>query len=161
MHQWPLPTYVQSIYIRANGDVLVTTVFPRASIYAITDVRTQDPKVTLVHTFDQINAVTGIIEMKPDVFAFMGGMQSSLGVGIDGTFGIWELDLRPARGSYTGDVSIQELVHLPLAGLIGSFDLLPGDPTVLLVADTFKGVVWRVDTKARSYAIAARDKHMR
>ncbi|KAI1415499.1 hypothetical protein F5Y13DRAFT_145173 [Hypoxylon sp. FL1857] len=160
IHQWPIPWYIQSLYVRDNGDIMITTVWPVASVWVLTDVLTDDPKATHIYTFDQANATTAITETQPDVFSIIGANQTSLGVGIDGDVGIWELDLRPGNGSYTEGFTIQEIVHMPEAGLCGNFAQLPKEPTTLLVGDTHKGVIWRVDTLKRTYELAAKEDHM-
>ncbi|KAI0892541.1 hypothetical protein F4806DRAFT_479341 [Annulohypoxylon nitens] len=160
VHQWPLPWYIQSLYVRDSGDIMVTTVWPVASVWVLTDVLTDNPQATLIYKFDQVNATTAITETQPDVFAIIGANQTSLGVGIDGDMSIWELDLRPGNGSYTEGFTIKEIIHMSEAGLCGSLVPLPKDPSILLVADTHKGVVWRVDTRAREYELAAREEHM-
>jgi hypothetical protein len=121
---------------------------------------TDTPKVSLIHTFDNINAVTGIIETQPDVLAFIGGNQSHLGIGINGTFGVWELDLRPNHGCKDGKPVIQELVRIPDGGLLAGMDAVPNAPTTLLVSDSTIGVVWRVDTLTRQYELAIDDPTM-
>ncbi|KAI2472705.1 hypothetical protein F4781DRAFT_318870 [Annulohypoxylon bovei var. microspora] len=160
IHQWPIPWYIQSLYVRDNGDIMVTTVWPIASVWVLTDVLTDAPQATLIYKFDQVNATTAITETEPDVFAIIGANQTSLGVGIDGDQSIWELDLRPGNGSYTEGFTIKEIIHLSEAGLCGSLVQLPKDPSILLLADTHKGVIWRVDTRAHTYELAAREEHM-
>jgi hypothetical protein len=160
IYQFSNPTYLQSIHVRSNGDILVTTVWPNASIYSVSGATTNTPTVSLVHTFDDINAVTGIIETQPDVIAFLGGNQSSLGIGINGTFGVWELDLRPAYGSNPSKPIIKELVLIPNGGLLAGVVAVPDSPTTLLVSDSTLGLVWRVDTLTRQYALAIQDATM-
>ncbi|KAE8389866.1 hypothetical protein BDV23DRAFT_194032 [Aspergillus alliaceus] len=156
IHQFSLPTYLNSIFVRPNGDIYVTTVWPNASIYCISGANTDMPTASLIHTFDEINAATSIVETEPDVLAFVGGKQSSLGMGIPGTFSVWELDLRPqAKGA--GAPIIQELVRIPEGGLLAGIEALPGSRTTVLVSDSTMGLVWRVDTRRRRYELAIKD----
>lgn len=122
VHQFSNPTYLQSLYIRSNGDTLVTTVWPNASIYSVSGATTNIPTVSLVHAFDNINAVIGIIEIQPDVLAFIEGNQTSLGIGVNGTFGIWQLDLRPTYGSKPVKPIIKELLRITEGGLLAGLD---------------------------------------
>ncbi|KAK3299635.1 uncharacterized protein B0H64DRAFT_389184 [Chaetomium fimeti] len=169
VHQFSKPTYLQCLHIRANGDMLLGTVFPNASIYYLTGASTDNPTVSTIHTFagipstDVINGVTGIVETEPDVFAFTGGIQQSLGLQRNGTWGVWQLDLRPTRNNNnntnnnTSAPIIQELVHIPDSGLLSAVVALPKTPTVVLVADTSLGQVLRVDTVTRRWEVAVRD----
>jgi hypothetical protein len=160
VHQFSLPTYLNSIFVRPNGDIYVTTVWPNASIYSISAPNTDHPIVSLIHTFDEINATTAIVETRPNVLAFLGGNQSSLGVGINGTFGVWELDLRPTLDGKGGKPSIQELVRIPNGGLLAGLRPLPDIPSTVLVSDSTAGVVWRVDTLTRKYDLGLADGAM-
>ncbi len=155
IHQFPLTTYLQDVAVASNGDIYMTTVFPDASIYAVSGATTSTPATSLVHRFDDMNAATGMIERQPGVFTFLAGNQSSLGVGIHGTFGVFELDTR--RGKPT----ITELVHVPNGGLIVGVIPIPGVPNALLVSDSTLGKVWRVNTATRKCEQVLQDASMK
>ena len=154
IHQFPLTTYLQDVAVASNGDIYITTVSPDASIYSVSSATTTTPTASLVHKFDDINAATGIIETQPGVFTFLAGRQSSLGVGIHGTFGVFELDTRH------GKPIITELVHVPDGGLIIGVIPIPGVPNTLLVSDSTLGKVWRVNTATRKYEQVLQDASM-
>lgn len=154
IHQFPLTTYLQDVAVASNGDIYMTTVFPDASIYSVSGATTTTTTVSLVHKFDEMNAATGIIETQPGVFTFLAGRQSSLGVGIHGTFGVFELDTR------YGKPIITELVHIPDGGLIVGVIPIPGVPNTLLVSDSTLGKVWRVNTATRKYEQILQDASM-
>ncbi|KAJ5944346.1 hypothetical protein N7516_004514 [Penicillium verrucosum] len=156
VHQFPAPTYLNSLYVRPNGDIYVTTVWPDASIYSVTGANTDAPTGSLVHTFDEINVVTSITEAEPGVLVFLGGNQSSIGVGVFGTFGVYEIDIRPqAKG---GKASIRYAVPMPDAGLMTGIQALPLSPSTLLVSDSFLGLVYKVDTMTGKYEVAIKDE---
>lgn len=154
IHQFPLTTYLQDVAVASNGDIYMTTVSPDASIYSVSGATTTLPTASLVHKFDNINAATGIIETRPGVFTFLAGRQSSLGAGIYGTFGVFELDTRH------GKPIITELVHVPDGGLIVGVIPIPGVPNTLLVSDSTLGKVWRVNTATRKYEQILQDASM-
>ncbi|EFE33206.1 uncharacterized protein ARB_07958 [Trichophyton benhamiae CBS 112371] len=163
LHQFPDPTYLQSLYVRSNGDILLTTAWPNGTIYYVSGPTTKSPKVTQVYQFDPkvVNVTTSIIETRPDVYAFFAGQQVHLGIGINGTFGVWELDLRPTRRRLNpGKAIVKELVHIPNGGLLSGLDVVPDDSSTLLVADSTVGVVWHVDTVARKYKLGIQDPAM-
>ncbi|KAI4124092.1 MAG: hypothetical protein LQ338_004998 [Usnochroma carphineum] len=155
IHQFPLTTYLQDVAVAYNGDVYMTSVFPDASIYSVSNATTSTPTTSLVHKFDDINAATGITETQPGVFNFIAGRQSSLGVGIHGTFGVFELDTRH------GKPIITELVNVPDGGLIVGVIPVPGMPNTLLVSDSTLGNVRRVDTATRTYEEVLHDASMK
>lgn len=122
----------------SNGDILVVTVVSTASIYSISGATTDEPAVSLIHTFDNMNYATGITATQPGIFAFIGGNQSEVGIGADGTFGIWEADLR------LREPVVKELVHILESGYLRGTEALPGKPTTLLVPDGALCLVWKV-----------------
>ena len=140
IHKFPLLTYLQDVAIASNGDIYMTTVFPDASIYCVSGATNTTATASLVHKFGDLNAATGIIETQPGIFTFLAGKQSDLGVGIHGTFGVFELD------TTHGKPNITELVHVPDGGLIVGVIPLPDVPNTLLVSDSTLGKVWRINT---------------
>lgn len=165
IYQFTLPTYLESLYVRENGDLYVSTVHPNASIYSITGATNEAPKMSHIHTFDihDINGCPSIIETQPDVLTVICGLQTSIGLAINGTFGVWELDLRPTRGVYGalfGRPSMREVVRIPGGGLLSVVERLPGNPTTVLVSDATMGLVWRVDTLTGQYEVAMQAPHM-
>ena len=133
----------------------MTTVFPDASIYSVSGATANTANTSLVHKFDDLNAATGIIETQPGVFTFLAGKQSDLGVGIHGTFGVFELD------TTQGKPIITELVHIPDSGLVVGVIPVPGMPNTLLVSDSTLGKVWRVDTVTRKCEQVLQDVSMK
>lgn len=154
IYQFPLTTCLEGVAIASNGDIYATTVYPDASIYSVSGATKTTPKVSHVHKFKDINAATGIIETQPGVFIFLAGKQSALGMGIRGTFGIWELDTRH------GEPNVTELVHVPDGGLLVSVVPVPGASNTLLVSDSTLGKVWRVNTATRTYEQVLHDASM-
>lgn len=161
VHQFPFLTYLQSIYVRANGDVLATTVWPGAAIHYVSGAASETPVASLAHQFEELNATTSIVETEPNVFVLLGGQQSSIGMGINGTFGVWELDLRPTLGPNPGKAAVREIVRFTKGGLSSGLDVLPGFPHIVLVADSTLGGVFRVDLQARTYEYVIDDVHMK
>lgn len=154
IHQFPLTTYLQDVAVASNGDIYMTTVSPDASIYRVSDAASRAPSASLVHKFDDLNAATGIVEIEPGVFIFLAGKQRALGVGIHGTFGVFELDTRH------DEPNITELVHVSDGGLIVGVIPIPGVPNTLLVSDSTDGKVWRVNTATRTYEQLFQDPSM-
>ncbi|KAL8770435.1 MAG: hypothetical protein Q9209_003861 [Squamulea sp. 1 TL-2023] len=155
VHQFPLPTYLQDVAVGSRGDLYMTTVFPDGSIYSVSGATNTTPTINHVQKFDNVNAATGIVEIKPRVFNFLAGRQSDLGVGIHGTFGVFELDTR------TGKPNITELVHVPDSGLIIGVIPVPNLPHILLVSDSTLGRIWRIDTATRKYEPVLGDRTMK
>ena len=156
LHQFAPLTYLQDLAIGSSGDIYMTTVNPGATIYHVAGATSSTPVTSTIHKFDGgINATTGIIETRPGLYNFLAGGQSSLGVGILDTWGIFELDTR-----HSGEPKVTELVHIDNGGLIVSVIPVPGVPDTLLVSDSTLGKIWRVNTVTGKYEVILQDDSM-
>lgn len=174
IHQFTNPTYPNDLVILSNGDMVVSSVWPNASVFYIS-VQTSPATASLIHTFDDLNAATSIIEMQEGVLALVGGNQTRLGFGIVDTFSIYEVDLRhyvpreahadgnelELRAAPDNGAKISEILHIPGSGYIIGMEQAPSSPTTLLLADTILGCVWRVDTVTRKYEMVIQTDKMR
>ncbi|OJJ97694.1 hypothetical protein ASPACDRAFT_62667 [Aspergillus aculeatus ATCC 16872] len=151
------PTYLESIYVRSNGDLLAVTAFPDASLYYLTGVTKANdpddpPTVTLIRAFDEVNTLTSIIETQPDIFTIVAGNTSTYATVIPGTFGVWELDLRPTKNNSKQPPQAREIVRIAGGGFMTGMDTI--SPTTVLVSDGSNGLVWRVDLTTGAYDLA-------
>ncbi|KAL8790923.1 MAG: hypothetical protein Q9213_000348 [Squamulea squamosa] len=154
LHQFPLPTYLQSAAVRTDGDIYIVTNFPDGSTYSISGATTDSPNISHIHRAGDVNAATGITETQPGVFNILAGRQSDLGVGVHGSFSVFELDTR------FGKPAITELVRLPDNGLVVGVIPIQGVPNTLLVSDSTLGKLLRVNTRTRKYEEILQDPSM-
>lgn len=152
--QFSDPTYLEDLHVRNNGDILLTTVEPNGSIWLVTNVTSSSPKVSLIHTFPDLNGVTGLVETRPGIITLLAGNQVVFGVAVIGSWGVWELDMRNSTPS------LREIVRIPEAGLLVGIVQVPNEPTSVLIADSLLGLVWRVDTLTGTLEIASKDENM-
>ncbi|KAI1117987.1 hypothetical protein F5Y14DRAFT_400722 [Nemania sp. NC0429] len=158
VHQFPFPFYIESVYVRSNGDILVTTVAPTASIWYLAGVAKGVPVVTRIADFDYINVASAIVETEqPDVYHFIGGNQTTLGAGVDHTYAMYELDVTQGLDKPL----ITERVKMTDARFCVHIEPLPGRPNQYLVSDTRAGIIWRVDASAGTYKVALQDDSMK
>jgi len=128
--------------VRSNGKVLVT-IIGAPEIWQI------DPKTStgeLLYTFptgdDYGNCTLGITEYAPDIFAIaVGNFDIPSVSGVEGSWAIWSLDL-----SY-GYVDVNYMTEIPPAVFLNGLTSLPPDEDghFLLVADSYLGIIYRVD----------------
>jgi sugar lactone lactonase YvrE len=141
LYQFPIPTWIENIAVRSNGELLVT-LLTSPELYLVSP---SDPKeAVLVHKFDEVLAVTGIIEVKEDVF-YVGGGNYSLSAfsNEQGSYRIWEVDL--TGFGKDSKAAIKQVAHLPGAGLANGFELLSKEAGTILIADSVNGIVWKVN----------------
>jgi hypothetical protein len=142
VHQFPKPTWIENIAVRSNGDILVT-LLTSPELYHISP---STKEAVLVHKFDGFLALTGIIEVKDDVFYIgAGNFHLQTFTNEQGSYKIYEVDM--TGFSNTSDAKIKEVTHLTGAGLPNGFELLSREAGTILIADSELGAVWKVNIK--------------
>ncbi|KAH8898874.1 hypothetical protein GQ53DRAFT_878111 [Thozetella sp. PMI_491] len=155
VHQFALGTWLENLYVRSNGDLLVTTMVAEASVYLVSNPAAASPVVTLIHRFDEVDSLLGITETEPGLFAVAGLRSTSPGDAINGTAGVWEIDLRRA-----GSPKVRLITSMPNAILLNGMVGLPASPNTVLIADSTRALVWRLDIRTGKYTIAIQDPTM-
>lgn len=147
-------TFLENIVVRQNGDLLFTSFAPAAHLYTLKNPSAAAPQMALVHTFANADGIGGIAE-------------TSAGSSDEESYVIVAMNFTsfptPAAGSSTvegitldcatGEVlSTRTVARLPEAGLVNGIVTIPGTTgPAVLVSDSAKGVVWRVDVATGSY----------
>ncbi|KAH7360244.1 hypothetical protein BKA65DRAFT_181159 [Rhexocercosporidium sp. MPI-PUGE-AT-0058] len=152
--------YAENLAVRSNGKVLVT-VIGAPEIWQI------DPATStgeLLYTFpggpDEIygNCTLGITEYAPDIFAIVAGKFDISSVsGVVKTWAIWSLDLS------AGDVDIDLISPISPAVFLNGMTSLPPDQNgnFLLVADSYLGIIYRVDIVEGTWTIFLDDPSLK
>ncbi|KAK2600196.1 hypothetical protein QQS21_005070 [Conoideocrella luteorostrata] len=142
VHQFPVGTWIENLAVRANGNLLLTTLFPNASLYEVARPESNSPAVKLLFTIDSVTSLLGIAEVFPDKFAFLGGNVNPTTGGIKGTWGVWTAD-------FSRDPSPKPnlAVSLPDASLPNGLTFVPGLRDVALAADSTNGLVYRANVQ--------------
>ncbi|KAI1323481.1 hypothetical protein F5Y16DRAFT_425128 [Xylariaceae sp. FL0255] len=149
-------TWFESIAQRSNGDILVTLLEPNASIYSIERPLSDSPKGSVIASIPNANGTGGIAEMRPDVFVVgAGSYYPSILSPVAGSQGLWELDL-------TGKHPITRLItKIADAKFLNGIEPLAGAlSNIVLVADSYLGLVWRVDANTGTYTVGAQFPEM-
>lgn len=139
LHAFANGTVVENIAVRANGHLLV-------SLLLEGELRLVDPAAAsatapdLVHFFNGSTMINGIAELSPDVFA----VSTNPGA-------LWTVDLNGVAPA------VAQVASVPDAGLLNGVAALPAADAVL-VADSMRGAVWRVDTRAGAASIVHADE---
>lgn len=136
--RFPAEYFLENLAVRADNSILVTAVNHNELWYVPPAPRETQVGPVLLHTFEQ--PATGITEIEPDVFlVFCGNLYTT-----HESFA-HRLDL---KGWQPGSpVSPTLLCRFPeqARGLNGCCLIAPG---VVLVADCFAGLIWRLDLSA-------------
>jgi hypothetical protein len=144
VHQFGKGTWVENIAVRSNGN-LVVVLYDRPEVWELNPlVPDAEPKM-LIH-FEGATRTTGITEPIADNFVVMVAMKA-------GGFTVWNLDLTSLQTNAT-----KALNTVPGAGALNGLTTLSS--TVVLAADTRKGVVHRFDLAKGESTIVLRDPTM-
>lgn len=150
------PTWLENIAIRPNGNLLVTELLPEPAVYTVAQPHSSSPYVSLVHTFSSVQGMGGITEIRPDVFAVLGGNLTAEGVPASGSFSAWTMDFSALRESPV----ISLAAALPDLNAPNGAVAVPLALNIILVADTLLGAVWRVDLNTGASTIISQVPEM-
>ena len=135
---FPIKYFLENLVVREDNSVLVTAMNNKELWYVPPENRDAGARAVRIHTFDQ--PTTGIVEVEPDVFlVFCGNLYTT-----HESFA-HRLDLRSWQPS--SPVEPKLLCRFPemARGLNGCCLIAPG---VILVADCFASLIWRLDLAA-------------
>ena len=137
IYQFPKGAWLENIAIRANGRILVVR-------YDVPEVWEIDPSATpaagrLVHRFPDSSACSGLAETAPDRFVVLVGSAKKT-LTMPKTWGVHEVDVAATPAAVRTVTP-----EVPKAGMLNGVTLL--NPDAVLISDTGKGVVWRVDLR--------------
>ena len=151
----------ENLAIRDNGQILTTTTYPNASIYQV-DPRNILPR-TLIYTVPNVSSAMGIVEAEPGIFYVAAGYANLTDPYATNPeqYQIIELDVRDlavlSDGSLTRQPGVKRVASLPDAALLNGIALARPDSAHLLIADTFRGLIWNVNVHNGSVGVALND----
>jgi len=137
-----VPTWVENIAARANGNLLLTLFLPNASLYQVENPSSRSPTLSLAHHFEEVDGLLGITESTPDKFFVLGGKLVDTTTPVNGTFVLFEVSF-----ASTSAVSVRTVAHFPDAVLPNGVTTIPEARHIAIVADSDAGLIFRVDTR--------------
>ena len=143
---FPAKSFLENLAVRSDNSVLVTSMNARELFYVPPWSSAAPVEPVLLHRFEQ--PATGLVEVEPDIF-----LVSTSNLYTSHESYLHRLDL---RGWQPGSPAQPEMVfRFPDAarGLNGSCLLAPG---IVLIADCFAGLIWRLDVQPGGRAMQAR-----
>ena len=161
---FPKGAWIENIAIRSNGQQLLTRL-DTPEIYLL-QLETMNPNTVLVYRFPGVLALTGIVEIAPDVFAVSAG-NYTLGSGpTTGSWAVWRLDLHGWDGtpSETEETlplpagRVSKIADVTEAAYLKGMSLLSN--RYVLLSDFRAGVVYRLDVNSGAYKVVIEDSLM-
>ncbi|KAF9871778.1 hypothetical protein CkaCkLH20_10712 [Colletotrichum karsti] len=139
----------EDLAIRSNGNILITQGWPSPTLWELSGAGAE---AATLHTHFElrptVNALFGITETTPDVFAFVGSIVNRDDVNEAGTAAIWTMDFNKTP---TPQPSL--VARLPEAVRPDKVASIPQNPHIILVADSAVGVVWCVNTATANVTV--------
>lgn len=143
-------TFLENIVVRSNGDLVITMFYPTANIYTFREPYSAQPRMELIHTFEDAGALVGIAETSPDTFIIAACNFTTWPESAPGSVTLKEVKL-DVDGQLA---SSRTAAHIPDAGLLNGIVTIPGlQSPAVLVADVRDGVVYRVEVTTGAYEI--------
>lgn len=168
IHQFPFPTWVQDLAIRRNRKVLVT-LLTAPELYEIDLQGNHDAK--LVHTFPDHLALTGITELKPDIFYVSAGNVTILpaagaatttnftlaGNNVPGAWDIYRVDLTDNHAP----AKVTKVAHLSEAFNLDGMTVLDANAGLLLLSDSLRGLIYKVNVQTGQSSVIIDDPSLK
>ncbi|KAL2007604.1 hypothetical protein VTN00DRAFT_9042 [Thermoascus crustaceus] len=160
---FPLWTWVENLAVRSNGQILATVLQPEPTLWQIDPSAKQngEKEPTAIHSWPDKNALLGIAETEPDVFAVVAAEVTFVPevAQTPGSAEIWRVDLRDDNSK---EPSVSLTTRIPEAGFLNGLTVLPppnnsDGKSTILIADSILGAVWAVDPRSGSYAQIIQD----
>jgi hypothetical protein len=152
VYQFPNPTWIENIHSLSNGSVLVSVVaHPTAELHIVHPITSTS---NLVHAFPGADSVTGLAEYKPNVFAVITGKYNLTTGAHAGTWGVWSVDL-----SCNEAAKVKKIADIPSAKFFNGAAAL--NAHTVLLAESYSGNVWALDTVTGKYAVVLDDESMK
>lgn len=146
------PTWFENIAIRPNG-ILLTTRLDVPEVWSIDPATGTGTCLLRLPASEPANALTGICQVTPDVFAIGATIYDLTGVGpTAGSGSVWVVDL-------TGEtVTLCKVADTSEIGVING--MATWDSKTVLLTDCLHGKIYRLDIETGIYSIALEDETM-
>ncbi|KAJ7913476.1 hypothetical protein B0H13DRAFT_1488128, partial [Mycena leptocephala] len=148
--QSPTGLFLENLAVRPNGKLLITS--PESSALHMLDPTAENPTFDEVHTFPNVT-LFGIAEVQPDVYGIIAFVLNVTTISaVPGTIAIWRVDL-----SSGGPPVVNKAADVPDGMFLDGLGAVPGEPDLVLGADTAAGRVWQINLRTGVVRIAAQD----
>ena len=147
--------HLENIAIRSNGDLLINS-FDSGRIYTLSPSDEHVEAKVLVKV-PEVEQLTGIAEVAPDVYVVTGGVQGDEGFAFkNGSARAAIVSLNTCGSEGASVRIIANVDSLMLNGMVA----LPSQPHVILSVDSIGGRMFRIDTQSGHAEVAWSDEQL-
>jgi hypothetical protein len=159
IYQFPNPTWVENIHSLSNGSVLVSIVASApAELHIVHPSLSSAPGTSnLVHAFTGSNTISGIAEYRPNVFSLIVGNYNLSTGAENGSWSVWSADLSSKVPG--AKAKVKKIADVPSATFFNGAAAL--NPYTVLLAASYDGNVWAIDTRTGKTAVVLDDESMK
>lgn len=149
-----IPTWLENVAVRANGDLLITQFTPAPVLYIVQDPTSGHATLEPIYEWHEpnIGVLLGIAETLSDTFILIAGNTTANATGYIGSFSVWEAKFASAASS---NLTVRKVANVPDAMFLNGMVSLPSHPEMVLIADSQIGLLFRLDTRTGHYEIVA------
>lgn len=151
-------TWLENLRVRSNGNILLTQIGPPANLLTL-DPSEAEPEAVVIQNFPSILGLSGITEVKPDVFVITGANTTGSNISdppLNATK-VWIVDFNQGQGNNP----LIELIAEPVLPLVTDFNgLTTFNETIILASATFQDTVVAMDITTGDYWTAFDDPLM-
>ena len=147
-------SWIENLVQRPNGDLLVT----RLDACQLYSINPRSNSASLVNTFPNCDAATGITEIAKDVFVVLTATVKLQPFSvIPGSYAAWLVDYGSCH-SPSDAPRISQIASLTKTAFLNG--LTTWTPEIVLATDSSLGLVWAIDVHTGDYSIAVKDPTM-
>jgi hypothetical protein len=149
-------SWIHNLVVRLDGNLL----FTRLDAPDVWFLNTTSGNATLAHSFPNVTSCFGISEIHDNVFAVVVGNFSTKTYKPDaGSFSVHKLDFRNKTNTTENNrmldtPSASEIITLQEGLAPNGMATFSRESNLVLIADSAKGAVWRVNTETGEHAVA-------
>lgn len=153
-------SWVDNIALRPDGSLLLT----RLDVPEVWSVDTESGDATLAYSFPNATSCFGISEIDDDVFAVVvGNFSTATYTPTAGSFSVHRLDFNvdtEDNERVSSLAAVSHIASLPEAEALNGMATFTKESNLVLIADSPKGAVWKVNIQTGDYAVALNDTSM-
>ncbi|KAJ5186758.1 hypothetical protein N7449_011522 [Penicillium cf. viridicatum] len=154
-------SWIDNIVVRSDGHLL----FTRLDTPEVWLFNTTSGNATLTYSFPNVTSCFGISEIDDDIFAVVvGNFSPKTFQPGPGSFSVHKLDFTKIEAEENERAlespKASEIVAMPDAEALNGMVTFSRESNLVLIADSPKGIIWKVDTKSGDYSVALNDTTM-
>ena len=169
VYQFGQGYWLEELAARPNGQLLATTYLPNAGLWLIDPNDDARYPAVLVHQFENSTSALGIVrapESEPDTY-YVGTLNFSASQGfVPHTSQLWRVDMSTfdyssETGQVSRDAEVRHVATLSAVAMANGMTFTDQKSPEILVADSLRGAIWKVDTVSGHYEMVSDHPAMR